>query len=158
MVYYPKGYKITDRQLKFCKRYLETFDAVKSAIEAGYAPKTAQQATIHILPKHAVQLYIKDNLAQAVALRNKQDKVDVNRIARNIAKLDTLIESGIPDSGDISIDSAKLALSAIDLQAKIEGHYAPVKNANLNINIDKEQVTEAKALLQRLVSDHTKDH
>lgn len=156
MVFYPKGYKLNEKQRLFCDKYLENgFNSYQAAIDAGYSKRIAKQAEQSLLTRPHVHLYIKQNVGHALSKVNQTSK---GILDRNMSKLNRVVDATIPDSGMLDVDAITVGLKAIDIQAKIHGHYAPTKTANLNVNIDKDQISEAKALLNKLVDTNTKDY
>ena len=51
-------YKLTNKQQKFADEYIRTGNATKSALEAGYSPKTAQRMGSENLSKPLIKSYI----------------------------------------------------------------------------------------------------
>lgn len=162
-----KGYGLTNKQKAFCDEYLENgFDGYKAGLKAGYSEKRALSYEAKLLTQPQIAEYIRIYFTEAKNKYDAKQRQKVDRLQRNIEKLDFIIDKTIPDVLPIDENGQEIykpsqfevGMKAIDLQAKIEGHYAPVKQANLNVNINSDEVTEAKQLLHKLIQDNTKDY
>lgn len=167
MVYYPKGYALSNKQKIFADEYLANgFDGYKAALKAGYADKRAIAYQAKLMTQPAIHEYIQSNVNQAIKRQQASDNKGLDKLKRNIEKLDSIIDKTLPDvlpideNGNEMINVSRMdtGMKAIDMQARLFGHYAPTKTANLNVNIDSHEVADAKLLLKRLVDDNTKDY
>lgn len=156
MTFYPKGYKLSDRQIKFCKYYLSNgFKAEKAALEAGYTKVSAKQADKLLLTNPNVKRYLQPFITKAVVKLKAEDKEVESIFDKTLRKLQKVINKGIPDDIEdqerMDVDGVRVALSAISEQNKMLGHLAPTKSQNVNVNVSSDN---AKQIMQRLVDEN----
>lgn len=89
--------KLTPKQQKFADNYIETGNATKSAIDAGYAPKAAYQTGAENLKKPQVKSYIDERMEKLSKshIMSAQEAMELlTRIATGEEK-ETVFISGI---------------------------------------------------------------
>ena len=113
--------KLTPKQKKFCDNYIETGDATKSALAAGYSPKTAYSIGSENLKKPELILYIKErnDILESDKIADMQEIKELwtkwardERIKHNdrlkaselIAKTNGAFLDRVEHSGEINID------------------------------------------------------
>ena len=131
-LYTADGHPLTVKEDKFISCYVETGNAAKSAIEAGYAPKTAKQTGNKLLTK----TYLSDEIA--VRLKSiKQDKI---ASAEEILQFYTDVMRGkIKDQFDMDAPLSErikagneLAKRQIDMVNRVSGNETPEIKITLN--------------------------
>lgn len=70
MVRNVKGYKITEKQKRFCEEYLKDLNGTQSAIRAGYSKRSANEQAARLLAKDNVNEYL-NKLRQKIEDDNK---------------------------------------------------------------------------------------
>lgn len=114
--------RMTEKQKRFCDFYIETGNAKKAAIRAGYSEKTAKQIGQENLTKPDLRAYIDERLAE---LKNERtaDAQEVleylTAVMRGEYKEATLIGVGEGAQAVVDIDvGAKDRLKAAELLGK----------------------------------------
>jgi phage terminase small subunit len=106
--------KLTPKQEKFIKEYLISFNATKAAEAAGYSKKTAMKIGSENLQKPEI----------IQAIKREQDKTS--------EKLEITRESILLDletlKNNNKINNPNVSIKALDLQIKMLGFNAPIKN------------------------------
>lgn len=150
--YYPPNYTIkkykpralTAQQLAFCEAYLAGESAQKSAILAGY--NSPDRAASYLLRTKRIKDYLHKQQSRVVSAPIT--------IEYKLDKLKTVVDQFIPDS-DLKVNEVKVGISAIAELNRMQGHYAPDKSMNLNVNADAQATKE---LIERLESEHKSEY
>lgn len=137
-------YKLTNKQQKFADEYIRTGNATKSALEAGYSPKTAQRMGSENLSKPLVKSYINsvmEKLESAKIATAKETLEYLSSVMRGEQTEDVVTNKGvfqnIPVSAKDRITAAKEILKRYPSD--------PISKAQLRkLNADAD-VSEAKA-------------
>lgn len=122
------------KQKKFCDLYIQTLNATKSAIEAGYSKKTAHSIGNENLSKPEIIEYIKNHSKK----ENNSRIADINERK----ELLTSILRAMEDGADM-----KDRLKAIELLGKMEGDFldpSANKSQDTVINIKFDTVPPSK--------------
>lgn len=137
-------YKLTNKQQKFADEYIRTGNATKSALEAGYSPKTAQRMGSENLSKPLIKSYINsvmERLESAKIATAKETLEYLSSVMRGEQTEDVVTNKGvfqnIPVSAKDRITAAKEILKRYPSD--------PISKAQLRkLNADAD-VSEAKA-------------
>lgn len=137
-------YKLTNKQQKFADEYIRTGNATKSALEAGYSPKTAQRMGSENLSKPLIKSYINsvmEKLESAKIATAKETLEYLSSVMRGEQTEDVVTNKGvfqnIPVSAKDRITAAKEILKRYPSD--------PISKAQLRkLNADAD-VSEAKA-------------
>lgn len=137
-------YKLTNKQQKFADEYIRTGNATKSALEAGYSPKTAQRMGSENLSKPLIKSYINSvmkKLESAKIATAKETLEYLSSVMRGEQTEDVVTNKGvfqnIPVSAKDRITAAKEILKRYPSD--------PISKAQLRkLNADAD-VSEAKA-------------
>lgn len=137
-------YKLTNKQQKFADEYIRTGNATKSALEAGYSPKTAQRMGSENLSKPLIKSYINsvmEKLESAKIATAKETLEYLSSVMRGEQTEDVVTNKGvfqnIPVSAKDRITAAKEILKRCPSD--------PISKAQLRkLNADAD-VSEAKA-------------
>ena len=137
-------YKLTNKQQKFADEYIRTGNATKSALEAGYSPKTAQRMGSENLSKPLIKSYINsvmEKLESAKIATAKETLEYLSSVMRGEQAEDVVTNKGvfqnIPVSAKDRITAAKEILKRYPSD--------PISKAQLRkLNADAD-VSEAKA-------------
>lgn len=137
-------YKLTNKQQKFADEYIRTGNATKSALEAGYSPKTAQRMGSENLSKPLIKSYINsvmEKLESAKIATAKESLEYLSSVMRGEQTEDVVTNKGvfqnIPVSAKDRITAAKEILKRYPSD--------PISKAQLRkLNADAD-VSEAKA-------------
>lgn len=137
-------YKLTNKQQKFADEYIRTGNATKSALEAGYSPKTAQRMGSENLSKPLIKSYINsvmEKLESAKIATAKETLEYLSSVMRGEQTEDVVTSKGvfqnIPVSAKDRITAAKEILKRYPSD--------PISKAQLRkLNADAD-VSEAKA-------------
>ena len=137
-------YKLTNKQQKFADEYIRTGNATKSALEAGYSPKTAQRMGSENLSKPLIKSYINsvmEKLESAKIATAKETLEYLSSVMRGEQTEDVVTNQGvfqnIPVSAKDRITAAKEILKRYPSD--------PISKAQLRkLNADAD-VSEAKA-------------
>ena len=137
-------YKLTNKQQKFADEYIRTGNAAKSALEAGYSPKTAQRMGSENLSKPLIKSYINsvmEKLESAKIATAKETLEYLSSVMRGEQTEDVVTNKGvfqnIPVSAKDRITAAKEILKRYPSD--------PISKAQLRkLNADAD-VSEAKA-------------
>jgi phage terminase small subunit len=78
-----KEQPLDDRQMAFCREYIVDFNATKSAIRAGYSPKSARTTSSRLLAKDNISAEIQ----RLIQERNKRTEVTADRVIAEFAKI-----------------------------------------------------------------------
>ena len=71
---------LTPKQKRFVEEYQIDLDARQAALRAGYSPKTAHNATVHVLRKPEVRQAVDEALAE----RSVRTQLTADRVAREL--------------------------------------------------------------------------
>lgn len=137
-------YKLTNKQQKFADEYIRTGNATKSALEAGYSPKTAQRMGSENLSKPLIKSYINsvmEKLESAKIATAKETLEYLSSVMRGEQTEDVVTNKGvfqnIPVSAKDRITAAKEILKRYPSD--------PISKAQLRkLNADAD-VSEARA-------------
>lgn len=137
-------YKLTNKQQKFADEYIRTGNATKSALEAGYSPKTAQRMGSENLSKPLIKSYINsvmEKLESAKIATAEETLEYLSSVMRGEQTEDVVTNKGvfqnIPVSAKDRITAAKEILKRYPSD--------PISKAQLRkLNADAD-VSEAKA-------------
>ncbi len=113
--------ELNPKQLKFVQLYLETGNATKSLIEAGYKTKNAKKVASRLLLNPKVISTVDKSRLKV------EKKIEVN-FEWVLSKLKQVAEAGINTN---ELDATTRALAEVN---KMLGNYAPVKTENTNTN------------------------
>ena len=116
---------MTGKQRSFIEHYLESFNATKAAILAGYAPANAGQSGHDTLYAPAVRAEIDKRIDAEGMTRT--------RIVSTLAKIALAAEGDETDERFSTGDS----LSALDKLAKVRGLYTENINHSGTLTIDQ---------------------
>ena len=132
----PKG--LTPKQELFCQFYALTFNASKSAVDAGYSKKTAKATGYENMTKQAIQDRLKELLApqEAEARGRVADLAERNEILTNIARNTELNSLGL------SVVNESDKIRAVDTLNKAEGIY--IEKRQISGHDGKELVSTLK--------------
>lgn len=116
------GYRLTEKQKRFCEEYLIDCNARQAAIRAGYSPKTAYSIGSENLNKPELKAYIDERLEE---IRNgktadAQEVIEyLTSVMRGEQKEQTLrlVGDGCQQIDDITV-SAKDRIKAAELLGK----------------------------------------
>lgn len=143
--YYPtKKYRprdLTEQQLMFCEAYLAEGIGGKAASIAGY--KNPSRAGGYLLQTKRIKDYLAHRMKSLSDVGVTYEK--------KLGKIKTVIDSFIPEEGELKPDKVKVGLSAIQEANRMQGHYAPTQNQNLNVNLNGD-IDSAKEIAARLNS------
>ena len=137
-------YKLTNKQQKFADEYIRTGNATKSALEAGYSPKTAQRMGSENLSKPLIKSYINsvmEKLESAKIATAKETLEYLSSVMRGEQTEDVVTNKGVFQNIPVS------AKDRITAPKEILKRYPsdPISKAQLRkLNADAD-VSEAKA-------------
>ena len=137
-------YKLTNKQQKFADEYIRTGNATKSALEAGYSPKTAQRMGSENLSKPLIKSYINsvmEKLESAKIATAKETLEYLSSVMRGEQTEDVVTNKGVFQNVPVS------AKDRITAAKEILKRYPsdPISKAQLRkLNADAD-VSEAKA-------------
>jgi hypothetical protein len=133
------------RQKTFCVCYMQNgFDSVKAAAAAGYNRPTKKQADKLLTNKYVAE-YIRLSGEQLSAVMQGSFEWKMNKLIRCVNKT-------IPDEDDAELNVSG-GISAISEMNKMQGHYAPTRTINANLNL-----TEQREEVRGLVEQYKKDY
>lgn len=139
--YFKKRYnksELTPQQIAFCEAYLSGESASKSARIAGY--KSESRASNYLLRTKRIKDYL--------ASQHKRFAFVKLTLESKLNKLAHIIDRTIPDDDNLPCDY-NTGIKAIAEANKIQGHYAPTQNQNLNVSV-KTDVDTAKSIADGL--------
>lgn len=110
-------YGLTPKQKKFCDEYLKTGNLQKSAIAAGYSPKTASVMAAENIKKPRIAEYLK----------TRTEKADKKQIA-DLTEILTFLTDVVRDDTASKTDRLKAA----DMRLKSLGAYLERMQADVN--------------------------
>lgn len=137
-------YKLTNKQQKFADEYIRTGNATKSALEAGYSPKTAQRMGSENLSKPLIKSYINsvmEKLESAKIATAKETLEYLSSVMRGEQTEDVVTNKGVFQNIPVSAKDRITAAKEI-----LKGYPSdPISKAQLRkLNADAD-VSEAKA-------------
>ncbi len=127
----PPRYKL------FAVCFMQGMDGAKAAAMAGYI-KSPKQSANKILKNRYVAEYI------AVTQEYMRELMPAS-FEWKINKLVKCVDASIPEEGEINVQAGVCAISEMN---KMQGHYAPTKNLNLNANVEANR-DEVRGLLEQ---------
>lgn len=136
---------MTLKQQLFAKNYLANgYNAAQAALDAGYSKDSLTQMASENLAKPVVKEYI------AKIVEKKTHALDITFEWKLLA-LKNVAEISLEPHGKDDKIYPSAAVSAIAELNKMQGDHAPVKTANLNVNVDAslEDVHELMNLYQQ---------
>ena len=123
--------KLTLQQQNFVKYYLESMNATQALIKAGYKGKHADSYASQLMSKPQIK-----------ALLSKTNELVQNQIKATfewkVQKLEQIIEQCLYS------ESKDTAIKAISELNKMQGHYAPEKRENLNVNTSLDNIRKVR--------------
>lgn len=141
----PLQQKLTIKEQIFVDSYLgdANFNASEAARMANYSARSVGAIGNETLQKPKIQEYI------AKKVQDKLNKLDIT-FEWKVKKLKEVAEVSLVGDANGKIYPAA-AVSAISELNKMQGDHAPVKTANLNVNVDSslEDVYELIKLYQK---------
>lgn len=78
--------QLTQKQAAFVKEYIKDFNGLRSAIAAGYSPKSARAQACENLTKPNIQ----KNIAKEVEARCKRLEFDADRVLQRLIQIDKM--------------------------------------------------------------------
>lgn len=137
-------YKLTNKQQKFADEYIRTGNATKSALEAGYSPKTAQRMGSENLSKPLIKSYINsvmEKLESAKIATAKETLEYLSSVMRGEQTEDVVTNKGVFQ--DIPVSAKDRITAAKEILKRYTSD--PISKAQLRkLNADAD-VSEAKA-------------
>ncbi|MBW0437987.1 terminase small subunit [Lactobacillus crispatus] len=137
-------YKLTNKQQKFADEYIRTGNATKSALEAGYSPKTAQRMGSENLSKPLIKSYINsvmEKLESAKIATAKETLEYLSSVMRGEQTEDVVTNKGVFQ--DIPVSAKDRITAAKEILKRYPSD--PISKAQLRkLNADAD-VSEAKA-------------
>lgn len=137
-------YKLTNKQQKFADEYIRTGNATKSALEAGYSPKTAQRMGSENLSKPLIKSYINsvmEKLESAKIATAKETLEYLSSVMRGEQTEDVVTNKGVFQN--ISVSAKDRITAAKEILKRYPSD--PISKAQLRkLNADAD-VSEAKA-------------
>ncbi|MDB6229189.1 terminase small subunit [Lactobacillus amylovorus] len=137
-------YKLTNKQQKFADEYIRTGNATKSALEAGYSPKTAQRMGSENLSKPLIKSYINSvmkKLESAKIATAKETLEYLSSVMRGEQTEDVVTNKGVFQ--DIPVSAKDRITAAKEILKRYPSD--PISKAQLRkLNADAD-VSEAKA-------------
>lgn len=118
----PPKPPLTQQQQRFVKNYIETLDATKSALNAGYSAATAKTKAIELLKNPAILAEIHANIESSAQTLKISDAYIVKKLLQII---NSTYEEPQPQAINASIGvktrfkDVSVALRAVDILAKI---------------------------------------
>lgn len=139
---------LTPKEKLFCKAYLANgFNGTQAAITAGYSEKCARQIATRLLTKVHIKQYLQKRMEKI------EQKLDMT-VEWKLEKLKKCIELSLPEiDGETVLANHNALLGAINESNKMQGHYAPEKHQNTNLNADME-----KDQLDELLKQYEKEY
>lgn len=126
-----------DQQAQFAINYIKNGrNAYKAALDAGYSPKHAKANSYTIVNQPAVKQALRKALVKAERKLSATYEYKIKKLMR-------VINTYIPDEGELNNNEVKTAISAITELNKMHGDYAPDKRLSLTVDATKDRVIEA---------------
>lgn len=88
---------LTEKQKRFCREYVKTRNATKSAINAGYNKKNARQTGYENLTKP----YIKEYIAILMKPKQEEEKKDIADINEVLAFFTSVMRGEVKDQFEL---------------------------------------------------------
>lgn len=140
---------MTAKQKKFADEYLANgCNGGAAIIAAGYDTANPAVRANALLKSPQVAHYINKR-------RYKLDKQSEFGVTKKLRKLEYVTDQGIPEDQELDKEKVELALKAMDMANKMQGHYAAEKSVNVQIDAEIEKVREITA---QLLPAHEKEY
>ena len=118
--------ELNPKQLKFCKEYIKDWNASQAAIRAGYSEKGSNVTGVRLLANINIANQIKE-LEKAQGAKHHITK------AKLLDELMGIVQDMRKGSNKAKSNAASTAIKAIDLMAKMLGHYESAEQQEKNI-------------------------
>ena len=142
---YINAHPLTEMQKLFIKYYAEGCGPKEAAIKAGYNPRDAYKRANEILKKPACKGIIAIGVKRATESTNKEI---AEGLKTTLGVVRSIIEAGTTPEKLEKMVTPGHVLSAIDIEAKILGFYAPEKSFNVNVNMEIERTQRLNELIK----------
>ena len=143
-------YKLTNKQQKFADEYIRTGNATKSALEAGYSPKTAQRMGSENLSKPLIKSYINsvmEKLESAKIATAKETLEYLSSVMRGEQTESVATAKGIYDNVPVSAkDRISAAKEILKRYPNDPLGKAQLRKANADADYSEERVKAMKQL------------
>lgn len=161
-------YKLTNKQQKFADEYIRTGNATKSALEAGYSPKTAQRMGSENLSKPLIKSYINsvmEKLESAKIATAKETLEYLSSVMRGEQTEDVVTNKGvfqnIPVSAKDRITAAKELLKRYPTdpltKAQLRKANADARVAEARAKAMEDNGADVELLLDRMMDTLAKE-
>lgn len=133
------------RRRRFVQEYLTNgFNSVAAVEAAGYKATRYQRKKTawRILQQRKTIIEIKKKL------KKMSDDIEIT-FDYKMRKLKRVIDEAIPDSGDINLAKARVAITAISETNKMQGHYEAQK-----IQVDSKEMHDVKELVDKFKKEY----
>lgn len=127
----PKALKLTEHQQLFLKQYLVLGNATEALLATGYKGKHPAKAASQLMHKPFVKQAIEKN-------RLKVEQKTLVTFEWKVNKLQEIIDQAQ------SSEQYRDAVAAMAELNKMQGHYAPEKQVNYNVDVTLENIRNAR--------------
>ncbi len=136
-----RRYKLTGRQLQFCREYIKhNFNGQKACLAMGIKAHIARKQAWMYLQRVQVKDFIHKSLTEA---REKVGDTFKDNHERCRHVRDVCVPLEEKDHEKMNIPGG---MQAMDMLNKLDGNYAPDKSANLEVKIDSDLKTLAEEI------------
>jgi phage terminase small subunit len=135
--------KLTLQQQNFVKLFIQTSNAKQSLIQAGFKCKHPDRYAHQLLKKPQIQELLEKTRSEV------QKKTEVT-FEWKVQKLQEIIDRSLnqhlqdDDGSGKKLVLSDTAIKAIAELNKMQGHYAPEKRENLNVNTSLENIRRVR--------------